>query len=349
LASRFIYGTPGFEAVGVQAGVIHADGTITPVTGSPFSEGLGTPSIIEIVGDAKGRFIYVLNVEAQAGGELIGSPGLCGFATDSASGVLTLVPGSPIVFPVRNNNMISLDGSGRFLFEGNLSGTGFDVYSIDQNSGALSKTSAGSNAPPVGTFAAASPDGRFLFSAGNGMLAVFSIAPQTGNLAIVSGTPVSTRGSAGPVTASPDGRFLYLANQAEGTLMVFAVGANGVPVPVSGSPFAIDPGAQFLALTSNGRFLYIASFGAAPAVKGYAVDPSSGTLVPVAGAVVNNADSVTIDRSGTRAYITVGGNLQTPLELFVYAIDPATGVLTQIAAQANAPFSDDPNDVVTVP
>jgi 6-phosphogluconolactonase (cycloisomerase 2 family) len=349
LASRFIYGTPGFEAVGVQAGVIHADGTITPVTGSPFSEGLGTPSIIEIISDAKGRFIYVLNVEAQAGGELIGSPGLCGFATDSASGVLTLVPGSPIVFPVRNNNMISLDGSGRFLFEGNLSGTGFDVYSIDQNSGALTKTAAGSNAPPVGTFAAASPDGRFLFSAGNGMIGVFSIAPQTGNLAIVSGTPVSTRGSAGPVTASPDGRFLYVANQAEGTLMVFAVGANGVPVPVSGAPFAIDPGAQFLALTPNGRFLYIAGFGAAPAVKGYAVDPSSGTLVPVAGAVVNNADSVTIDRSGTRAYITVGGNLQTPLELFVYAIDPATGVLTQIAAQANAPFSDDPNDVVTVP
>ena len=48
MTSRFIYGTPGFEAVGIQAGVINIDGTISPVAGSPFVEGLGTPSIIQI-------------------------------------------------------------------------------------------------------------------------------------------------------------------------------------------------------------------------------------------------------------------------------------------------------------
>src|SRR5215472_14772587 len=212
MANRFIYGTPGFEAPGIQAGIIHADGTITPVAGSPFGEGLGTPSIIEIINDAKGRFIYVLNVETQAAGELIGRPGLCGFAVDPASGVLTRVPDSPIVFPTRNNNMIVLDGSARFLFEGNLANTGFDVYSVDQSNGTLAKTSAASNAPPVGPFAVASGDGRFLFSAGNGMVGAFSIDTQSGNLTIVPGMPISTGGSAGPMATTADGKFLYVAN-----------------------------------------------------------------------------------------------------------------------------------------
>lgn len=352
MASHFIYGTPGFEAPGVQAGIIHGDGTITPVAGSPFGEGLGTPSIIEIISDAKGRFIYVLNVEAQAAGELIGSPGLCGFAIDPASGALTRVPGSPIVFPVRNNNMIVLDGSAHFLFEGNLANTGFDVYTVDQSNGMLAKISAGSNAPPVGPFAVASADGRFLFSAGNRMVGVFSIDAQSGDLTIVPGMPISSGGSAGPMAASGDGKFLYVANQTEGTMMVFAIAGNGALTPMSGSPFTIDIGAQFLALTPGGKFLFVASFsvtpsGASQTVKGYAVNPSSGSFVPLAGAVVNDASSVTIDGSGKLAYVSVA--LTAPLRLFIFNLDPATGVLTQIGVQSNAPFSDDPNDVVTVP
>lgn len=348
MTSRFIYGTPGFEAAGIQAGVINTDGTISPVAGSPFGEGLGTPSIIEIIGDAHGRFLYVLNVEAQATGILIGNPGICGFAIDRATGALTRVPGSPIVFPVRNDNMIVLDGAAHFLFEGNLAGTGFDIYAIDPRSGALTKTSAQSNAPPVGAFAIASVDGRFLFSAGNGSVGVFSIDSKSGDLTLVGGTPVSAGGSAGPMATTADGKFLYVANQTEGTLMVFAIGGSGPLTAAPGSPFAIDPRAQFLAVTPNGKFLYVASFNNNAIVKGYAVNPSSGTFTPVAGAVVSNADSITIDASGRLAYVSVLAPSQ-PNQLVIYRIDDATGALIQIAAQPSAPFSDDANDVVTVP
>ncbi len=333
--------------------MIHGDGTISPVPGSPFDEGLGQPSIIEITADAKGRFVYVLNVEAQAAGELIGQPGLCGFAVNPKTGALSRVPGSPVAYPTRNDNNIAVDGSGHFLFEPNLSNTGFDVYSIDQSSGGLTKTSANSNAPPVGRFINAGADGRLLFNAGHGLVEVFSIAAQTGELTVVSGTPTSTAGSAGPMAITADGKFLYVANQNEGTVMVFAVAASGVLTPLSGSPFAIDQGAQALALTPDGRFLYVAAFtpvstGANSTVKGYSVNPSAGAFTPIAGAVVNNASSVTIDLSGQRAYISVTPGLLGGLQLAIYNINPASGALTQIG-QASAPVSDDPFDVVIAP
>lgn len=350
LLSRFIYGTPGFESGSVQAGAVLGDGSVSPVVGSPFGEGLGQPSIIQITADSRGRFVYVLNVEASAVGMQIGTPGIGGFKVNSQTGALTAVPGSPIIFPVRNDNFMALDGLGRFLFEpngqGNAVSTGFDVYLIDQNTGALTKTTTTSNAPPVGSFSAASADGQFLFNAGNGLVAVFSIVAPTGQLTIVPGTLLATGGSAGPMAASSDGKFLYVANQVEGTVAVFAIGAGGTLSLVTGSPFPIDPGAQSIALTPNGKFLYVAALtpatGANQTVKGYAVNPLAGTFTPIASAVVNNVSSVTLDLGGRFAFIS------SPGTLFTFSIDPTTGALVQLS-HTTAPSSDDANDMVTVP
>lgn len=350
LASHFIYGTPGFESGSIQAGVIQSNGSVVPVAGSPFSEGLGTPSVIQVLGDVKGRFVYVLNVEAVAVGMFIGEPGIAGFKIDPQTGALSAVPGSPIVFPQRNNNFMVMDGTGHFLFEpnglGDSASTGFDVYAIDQNTGALTKTTSTSNAPPLGNFVAASADGQFVFSAGNGLVEAFSIVSSTGQL-VADGAPLSTGGSAGPIAVNADGKFLYVANANEGTVAVFAIGTGGALSMVSGSPFAIDPGAESLELTPDGKFLYVAAFtdtatGANQTVKGYAVNPAAGTFAPISGAIVNNADSVAIDFSGKFAY------LSSPGSLFTYSIDPVTGALTQLS-HATAPFSDDASDLVTVP
>jgi 6-phosphogluconolactonase (cycloisomerase 2 family) len=347
-ASRFIFGTPGFESGSVQAGAIALDGSVSAVAGSPFDEGLATPSIIQILADPKSRFIYVLNVSAFAAGEVIGSPGICGFAINPTTGALTRVPGSPIVFPGDNRNQMAIDGTGRFVFEPNgftSQGTGFNVYQIDPVTGSLTLSSATANAAPVGSFTAASADGRFLFNAGNGLVEAFAINASTGQLLIVPGTTTSTSGSAGPMVVSADSKFLYVANQTEGTVAVFAIGSNGSLTSVTGSNFAIDNGAQFITLTPDGRFLFVA---AAPnnslsqTVKGYAVNPVAGTFTPIAGAVVTNVTTVTLDRSGGFAYISGVGSLTT------FAIHPVTGALTSVS-QAAAPSSDDANDIVAVP
>ncbi|HKD78616.1 MAG TPA: beta-propeller fold lactonase family protein [Candidatus Angelobacter sp.] len=351
LVSRFIYGTPGFESGSIQAGAILGDGSVTPVVGSPFGEGLGQPSIIQITADSRGRFVYVLNVEASAVGMLIGNPGIGGFKVDQQTGALTAVPGSPIVFPAGNDNLLAVDGTDHFVFEpngqGNLASSGFDVYLIDQNTGALTKTTSTSNTPPVGSFSIASPNGQFLFNAGNGQVAAFSIVSPTGQLLAVAGTPLSTIGSAGPMAITADSKFLYVANQVEGTVTVFTVSSGGALSVVAGSPFAIDPGAQFIKLTPDARFLYVAAFNSANAVapatvKGYSVNPAVGAFVPITGAIVNNANSFTLDQQGKFAFISVPGTL------FTYGIDPVTGALTQLS-HTTAPSSDDANDLIAVP
>lgn len=348
-ASRFIFGTPGFESGSVQAGVINSNGSVTAVAGSPFNEGLGTPSIIQLVPDPKGRFLYVLNVSAFAAGQTIGFPGIGGFAVNRVTGALTRVPGSPIVFPANNANLMAIDGTGHFLFQPNgfngSPGPGFNVFLIDQTTGALTLTSSTSNGAPVGSFTIASADGRFLFNSGNGLVEVFSISVSTGQLLVVPGTPTSTAGTAGPMATTSDGKFLYVANQTQGTVAVFSIAANGVLTLVAGSPFVIDTGAQALALTPDGRFLFVAASpngGLAETVKGFAVVPSAGTFTPLARAVVTNVTSVTVDLSGSFAYISNVG------DLFTFSIDPATGTLT-LVSRTTGPSSDDANNVVTAP
>jgi 6-phosphogluconolactonase (cycloisomerase 2 family) len=331
----------------VEAGVIGLDASISPVAGSPFDEGLGQPSIIQILADPQSRFLYVLNVSAFAVGEMIGNPGIAGFAINPATGALTRVPGSPVVFQGDNRNQMAIDGTGQFLFEPNgftSPGTGFNTYLIDPVTGSLTLSSVAANASPVGTFTAASPDGRVLFNAGNGLVEVFSIRGN-GQLLVVPGATTSTSGSAGPMAVSNDNKFLYVANQTEGTVAVFAIGTTGTLTLVTGTNFTIDSGAQFLELTPDGRFLFVAavsSNGATQTVKGYAVDPVAGTFRAIPGAVVRNVTSVTVDRSGSFVYISSVGNLTT------FAVDPATGALT-FRSQANAPSSDDANNMVVVP
>lgn len=352
-ASKFIYGSPGFESGNVEAGSINSsNGKISAVAGSPFSENMSQSNVLQVVADRQGRFVYGLNSAAFEGGTQFAPPGIAGFAVNQQTGALSLVPGSPLIFSESNFNDIAIDGTGHFLFEPNIQGprgasTAFDVYSIDQNTGAITKTLSPANARPVGMFSVTSADGHFLFNAGNGSVAVFSIDSQTGQLTPVKGTPTSAGGSAGPMALTSDGSFLYIANSTENTLSIFMVSTSGTLAPVAGSPFTLANGAGFLALTPNGEFLYISSeipSNFSQVVTGYAVNPAAGSVAPIPGAVVNNASSVTVDLSGEFAYITD----TSTFNLATYSIDAGTGALTQ-KSQTNALAAEDSEAMVTVP
>src|SRR5207237_4907699 len=134
--------------------------------------------------------------------------------------------------------------------------TGFVTYPIDQTSRTLMQASTSSTAIPRGTlcrahntaslciFLASSPDGKFLFSAGDGSIETLSINQQTGELTAVPGAVMPTGGSSGPLAIESDGKFLYAANAAEGTVAVFAVASSGMLTPVAGSPFKGEKSAE---------------------------------------------------------------------------------------------------------
>jgi 6-phosphogluconolactonase (cycloisomerase 2 family) len=343
-ASHFIYGIQAFEStVGYAGGQITAaTGQVTSV-GAPFNDsGLGQNIVIQVIADPQGRFLCSLNLGASAGGGPIGAPGIAEMQINRQTGALARITGSPIMFPARRFGTLAIDTSGRFLYQPNAGA--FDIYTIDQSTGLLTKTANSSTAASIGDFTAVSPDGRFLFDASDTMVEAFAI-DGSGNLAVASSL-VLTGGAAigvvGQLAVSADNKFLYVLNQ--GNVGIFNIGSTGTLTPVIGSPFTTDPGGSGFALAPEGKHLYIAfQQSSTNFVKGFNFDPTANTLTAITGALINdNALTVTVDGSGKFAYVTEAGELST------FSIDPITGALTRVSQTAQ-PISENPQSMVVVP
>lgn len=346
--SDFIFGIEAFESdTGYSGGIINSStGQITS-TGTPFNDtGLGQNIVIQLISDPQGRFLYALNLGAFGAGTTIGTPGIAEMQINRPGGTLTRIPGSPVPFNAQVLGQMAIDKTGHFLYQPD-SGS-FDIYSIDQTSGALTRTNSVSAAVSIGNFVTMSPDGRFLFNASNTTVETLSI-DASGNMAVVQ-NPVTTGGSAsgedGQLLVSADNRFLYVMNQ--GSISIFGIDANGGLTPVIGSPFATDDDATGFALTPDGKHLYVSFENTNPAstatnaVKGFTFDATASTLTPIDTVnLTDNASSVTVDSSGKFAYISENFQLST------YAINPATGNLT-LVSQTSQPISENTQSIVVV-
>lgn len=341
-ASRFIYGIVDFEADGgFFGGAINgATGQVTPLSGNPFSNTLGQNIVIQVIADPRGRFVYSLNLGASSFGIQFGKPGINEYQVNQSNGNLQPVPNGDVIFTTGVHNLqMAIGGKGKFLYDPH--DNTIDIYSIDQSNGLLTLIGGSSAAAPAGSFTAASPDGRFLFNSGRENVEVFSIDQTNGQLSLVATS--SSAGSAGPLAVSSDSSILFAADTAQGTLSAFRIGANGMLMPITGSPFKIDTQAETIMPAPNNKFVYI-SFGqpSQSDVKGYVFDAAAGTLTPIPDAFVSNGMSINVDGSGKFAFVTV------PQQLNTYAINPTTGALTQIS-QAPQPLTDDPTNMVVTP
>lgn len=336
--SRFIYGITVFESdTGYEGGTINSAGKVTPL--APFNNSLLGQNIVpQLIAHPSGRFLYSLNLGASSFGMMFGTPGIAELAINQQTGTLTPIPGGPVVFPVSREGILAINPAGTLLFQPD-AGV-FDVYSINPSSGLLTLVSTSTAASP-GNFTAFSPDGRFLFNSGPSDVETLSV-DAGGNLIVVQ-APIPTGGLApglaGQLAVSPDGKLLYVLNQ--GSIGIFNVSASGTLAPVAGSPFATPDGAAGFALTPDGKRLYVSFQSTANSVQGFTFDPAASTLTPIANALVNNAASVAVDGSGKFAYISQGSALTT------FAIDPASGSLTQVS-QSPQPLSDTPQSIVAV-
>lgn len=322
-ADRFVYVSNGFptDSHQVSALRINADGSLTPVAGSPFNTGGTTTEGIVMTPDA--QRVYVAN---------FGTSNVSGFNVTSTGGLSTIA-GSPFGTGFSTPLGLSVDPDGGHIFGWN-HGSAVAVSTINA-SGSLSNV-AGSPfalpAPTINPFAGSvSPDGDNLYTPSENnnpasapeRVVAWSVAAN-GAVSpiqqIASGNPANQSNPFGS-TITPDGEFLYVSNPedgANGTISGFQVNAGGTLSTIDVSPGIggdfrnAAPGNHPLAMvvSPDGAHLYVAT-RITNTVNAYDI-AANGSLSPIAGQPFAtgglNGKALALTPDGNRLYVSNNGS-----------------------------------------
>jgi len=262
----FLYASGNSGVLTVFA-IDSATGALSPTSSVNLGKFLKNSAVIT----PNGRYLYQTDVDRND--DLFpASLQLAGFSTDTATGALSPVPGSPLTLTTpspsttSSSGPMAIDPTGKFLYVGyqfvevnvGVHG-GLAAYSIDEASGALTAVPGSpfdiGGVPPRSVAIDAS--GRFLIVAalgGGSRLAVFSIDPGTGAL-------TSVPESFGPthawqaVAADPSGPYFYAGTALEtensrATVFVLSIDqATGALSSIGETTIPDKLGVSFIALT----------------------------------------------------------------------------------------------------
>jgi len=223
-----------------------ATGVPTPLSPVAYATGAG-PSVVAIyypggnLVQSRGGFLYVAN----AGG----SSDISAFLIDGIRGGLTPVLGSP--FPSGGNvRSLVFGAAGKFLYAADASGGTAAIYgfSVDPNTGALTRLGGLPLALPSCDFIVADQTGAYLFAAAGESVFGYSIDQSTGELSPLSGFPLAIGASVTTLSIDPTNQYLYVGNGGAGTVIGFALNvATGGLTTIPGSPFVAGFSADFIA------------------------------------------------------------------------------------------------------
>lgn len=278
------------------------------------------------------RFIYgIVAFEAQ---------GLFAGQIDGATQKVSAVPGSPFANSMGQNIVLQLvaDPKGRFLYTSNQGASSFGnqigqpgigAYQINPANGALTPVPNGK------IVLAAQPSeqmaidglGRFLYQPDNGSVVIYSMDQGSGMLTKKAS---STFAPVGDFTvASNDGRFLF--NAGKGLVETASIDQSSGQLTASGAPVPAGGSAGPMAVSHDGRFLYVANETQGN-VAVFNVGPS-GTLTAVAGSPFTTdggARGMSLTPDGKFLYVAFNeSNVVSTVK--GYAVNPAAGTFTAIA------------------
>lgn len=207
----------------------------------------------------------------------------------------------------------------------------------------LESISAGDNP----SFLAFHPNGKYLYAVnelGSGLVSAFALDAQSGQLAFLN--KQSSHGSA-PCHLATDrqGKFLLVANYGNGSLSVYALGADGrigetvQTVQHQGqgaNPTRREgPHAHFVTVTADNRFALCCDLGL-DKVLVYQLDPRSGQLALSSEATLNpGAGPRHLAFHPNERYAYVINELDSTMSVFAYAAE--TGSLTELQTLSTLP------------
>jgi 6-phosphogluconolactonase len=253
----------------------HDNGALTEISGSPYTQG---SRIINMAITPDGKFLYVTDQ---------GSSQVHIFGVDNTTGELTFSE-SVAVFDIHS---VAMHPTGKFLFLGTESDEIW-AYAIDTNTGSLTPVEG---TPYVsGSFATwvwlqTTPDGNYLFGAGQDWGGVLAIDNVTGGLTELSLADTANWFPKSLVIA-PTLPFLYTGNWDNNSIGAFKANSDGSVDNVVNMPFAAGVTPKSVTISADSKYLYVANFGfdsvlpnkaGAGTVMAYSVDRSSGALSPL--------------------------------------------------------------------
>ena len=248
------------------------------------------------------------------------APGDAGPSTPAADGGVDAKPKGPL-----------------FAYVGGYGAT-ISAFSVDASTGALAARGTTNVATGNPSYLAVHPDSTFLYAlseVGGGRVSAYAIDRSTGALTYLN--DVSSRGS-GPAHVATDatGRWVFVANYGDGAIAVLPVQADGRLGEATATRNAGANAHMMVASPGNGH-VYVPCKGAGYVAQ-YRFDPQAGTLTPLTPATVASAPGagprhIAFHPSGKFAYVINELNLT----MTAYAVDAATGALTEIETKSTLP------------
>lgn len=227
---------------------VRADGGLTPV-GDPVPTGVGARSL-EFSPD--GRFAYLVAIEEDA---------VYAYAADDLTELAVVGTGGDAPFS------LAVAPDGRSLYTANIGDGTVSTFRIDEY-GVPELAGTVSTGQPDTRNVLVSRDGRFLFAShgrpanpGPDPLVIF---PIRSNGSLGQPRPPIPIGGGGSGMVQT-GRFLYIACAGTNDVFAFRIGGNGVLTPVPGQPFPAPRTPEGVAVTPDGKRLYVASVASQPA------------------------------------------------------------------------------------
>lgn len=255
----------------------------------------------------------------------------------------TQIAGSPYASAARTI-VVTLDGTG--VLVGNITTNAINAYSRNPVTGVL--TAVGGSPFDTGNVSdgastgmlAVNPAGNVVaaYSGATGALRTYLRNPATGTLTVSGNYIAGLFYGYGPILFTPDGNFVIVSTN-NAVVVASVNAATGALTQVAGSPFAASTNARSLAISPNGKFVYVGTSNGTgnDIVIAYTRNSITGALTPIANYQGPNSCFgcvVTPDNSQLLVanYVAGGG----AGNIFVYNINPVTGALT---AAVGSPFA----------
>ncbi|OLE12977.1 MAG: hypothetical protein AUG89_06300 [Acidobacteria bacterium 13_1_20CM_4_56_7] len=275
-------------------------GAGTPLFGSPFVTAIApntaaSPSSVLV--HPSNHFLYAANQNTNT---------ISTFKINPTTGALTeVLPRTALITSSGgvglSPGVMTMDGSGKFLFVGNQVTNDIWVYSIGSSGGLTFVSSSLLGASPTGLTLSAS--GGLLYVPVETFSAIYVFSVSSGTLTQV-GAPLIVNGGVGQLGIDPGGKLLYVPNPSLNTVTVLNIQSDG---SLTAGPGLFAAGTTPVAAATNtsGAFLYVANSGSTN-LSQFQIDSATGVLTPITASVAGTGtdpEFITVDPKGKFIFV----------------------------------------------